>query len=551
MSPETKELTVSPTSGLTPTITPEDLRLPPAVTQRAPSMQPLVQFESQLLAILSDIDATPSPVASPATAEQQSVDASPLTERALRYHRQDALRTDRNNAALVPLPSSTDPLDDFGAEMHKKDRLDRTPAPPREPLHSTIQSKIPSLGPEQNRSTSTHSLPRVHFEYNTPVTFSRVTQAVHMTKHRSFSAGLRCPPRAPSSDPPSRVSRRYAMSSSSTSSSAPKATAKGLRPSVHGTASPGLTVKPGQPQGTSSPVASSTLLVAPPSPVAPFILRGNLWLRHRPHPRPTPGLPCASEGLYGRPSRTSHPLRVPPPSLGRCRAHPQSPDNLHLLGSRGNEPRSRTSCGEHRRPSTSGSGRLRPRHGRKRACACDATAAGESGLARLHSRRPLGPPPPLRHPAALYRHGDSDGRTPPPAFAATIGAGFRPPPPARAATRPAASAASVTFLAPLRHSNDPRLPLPLYSTRLRPHLRALPHPRRLANTMPPPSPPAARAPFTTAAPWSVVAARHRRQPPLTPRDDRYLNLRLSKLMHVNSFFPADTRKPIKALASPG
>ena len=83
MSPETNELTVPPTSGLAPTLTSDDLKLQPAVTQCAPSLQPVVQFESQLLAILSDIDATPSPVASPATATQQSVDASPLTERAL------------------------------------------------------------------------------------------------------------------------------------------------------------------------------------------------------------------------------------------------------------------------------------------------------------------------------------------------------------------------------------------------------------------------------------------------------------------------------------
>ena len=139
MSPETKELTVPPTSGLAPNITPDDLRLPPAVTQRAPSMQPMIQFESQLLAILSDIDATPSPFVSPATAAQRSVDASPLIERALSATTAETL--DRNNVAPVPLPSSTDPsdpLDDFGAEMHKQDRLDLTPAPPSESLHSTM-----------------------------------------------------------------------------------------------------------------------------------------------------------------------------------------------------------------------------------------------------------------------------------------------------------------------------------------------------------------------------------------------------------------------------
>ena len=70
-----------------------------------------------------------------------------------------------------------------------------------------------------------------------------------------------------------------------------------------------------------------------------------------------------------------------------------------------------------------------------------------------------------------------------------------------------------------------------------------PAPPAAGSTMPPP---AARVPFTTAAPWSVVAARHPRQP---PRDDRYLDLRLFKMMFVNKFFSADTRQPIKTLAS--
>ena len=59
----------------------------------------------------------------------------------------------------------------------------------------------------------------------------------------------------------------------------------------------------------------------------------------------------------------------------------------------------------------------------------------------------------------------------------------------------------------------------------------------------------ARVPFTTAAPWSVVAARRPWQPPPTPRNDRYLDIRVSKLMFVNKFFHADIRKPIKELAS--
>ena len=50
-------------------------------------------------------------------------------------------------------------------------------------------------------------------------------------------------------------------------------------------------------------------------------------------------------------------------------------------------------------------------------------------------------------------------------------------------------------------------------------------------------------------PWPTRSIPSPWQPPPTPRDDRYLDLRLSKLMFVNKFFPADTRKPIKELAS--
>ena len=248
MSPETNELTVPPTSGLAPTLTSDDLKVQSAVTQCAPSLQPVVQFESQLLAILSDIDATPSPVASPATATQQSVDASPLTERALRYHRRDALRTDRNTVAPVSSPSSTDPL--FGAVMHEKDRLDSAPAPPRELLHLTIQNTIPS--------TPLHSLPRMHPEYNTPATFPRATQTVHMTEQRSLSAGLRPLPRVLSPPAPSRAFRSMSSSSTTSSASVPKTAAAGSRPSASGTAPARLAAPSGHPQDTSSPMASST-----------------------------------------------------------------------------------------------------------------------------------------------------------------------------------------------------------------------------------------------------------------------------------------------------
>ena len=67
-----------------------------------------------------------------------------------------------------------------------------------------------------------------------------------------------------------------------------------------------------------------------------------------------------------------------------------------------------------------------------------------------------------------------------------------------------------------------------------------------AATMPPP---------ITTTPWTVVAARSRRQPRFsssssapTP-DESYLDLRVSRLMFENYRFPADTRSPIKELAT--
>ena len=68
-------------------------------------------------------------------------------------------------------------------------------------------------------------------------------------------------------------------------------------------------------------------------------------------------------------------------------------------------------------------------------------------------------------------------------------------------------------------------------------------------TMPPPAP---REP-SSSAPWEVVVSRAHRQPqpqpPSTARDDSHLELRVSKLMFRNKFFPSDLRLPIKELAS--
>ena len=257
MSPETKELTVPPTSGLAPTPRLDDLKLPTTVEQCVPSMQPLVQFESQLLALLSDIDATPSPVASPAT--QQSVDASPLTIRTLRYHRRDALRTDRNNVAPVSSPSSTDPPHTLGAEIHETDSSDSTPAPQRKLFHFTIPNPIPSLNHDQYRSPSFDSLPRMHPELKTPATFPRATRAPYMIQQRSLSAGLRSLPRVLPPPASSRALRRMSTSSTTSSASAAKSAAAGSRPYTSGTTHARPAAPFGHPQGTSSPVASSTL----------------------------------------------------------------------------------------------------------------------------------------------------------------------------------------------------------------------------------------------------------------------------------------------------
>ena len=157
MSPETKELTVSPTNGLVPSTRSAALSPPSPVSQRTPVMQPLVQFESQLAPaipllseILSDINAPLSPLASTDTGTAQMACAPPLTDRALRYQRREASRTDRSTVASVPLPSPTDSPDPlFPAQTHSQYRLIFTPAPPSESLDSPILSKIPSLGPEQ------------------------------------------------------------------------------------------------------------------------------------------------------------------------------------------------------------------------------------------------------------------------------------------------------------------------------------------------------------------------------------------------------------------
>ena len=284
-----------PTSGLASTLRLDDLKLPSTVKHCVPSMQPLVQFESQLLALLSDIDATPSSVASLAT--QQSVAASPLTERAIRYHRRDAFRTDRNSAAPVSSPNSTEPSHTFGAEIHETDRSDSTPAPQRRLFHFTVPNPIPSLNHEQYRSPSFDNLRSMHPEFNTPATFPRATRAPYMTEQRSLSAGLRSLPRVLSPLASPRVFHRMSTSSTTSSTSGAKSAATGFRPPTSGTAHARQAAPLGLPQGTSllwpRPRSGKSLALERLAPVAyartPPYLPGSAWaaLMDPRHPPPT------------------------------------------------------------------------------------------------------------------------------------------------------------------------------------------------------------------------------------------------------------------------
>ena len=535
MSPETKELTVSPTNGLAPNITPAALRSPPAVTQIAPAMQPMVQFGSQLLAILSDTDANPSPFASPDAAHEQPVCASPLTERALRYQRREVSRTGRRTVASTPLPSPTDsphPLDDFRAETHYQYRLLSTPARLRESLNLTIPGNISSPGPEQYRSTPTHSELRKPLEHITPATFPRVTQALHMTDQRYFSAGFRCPPHAPPLSARSRVSR--SMSSLPTTSPTPKTAAKGLRPSALGTASPRLAAEPGQPQETSSPLASSALRAVSGSgtdrshglrPDAPVPPRAPLS-----GPRgPSAHFGCLTQvwdslepALRARIISIS--LRDAEASFALAHAAADVDDTARTAAEA-----CALSMAEEEHATI-----MQPLQAR--AAALDAVHADLSDrLRHLETQR--------RSTAAEMATAERHHRT----VTSNIGAGSRQLPSARSATPLAGPAASVTFSSPTapqwRHTAAPS-PVQHQAPAASSGPTAPRAPPAAGSTMPPP---AARVPFTTAAPWSVVAARRPRHPPPTPRDDRYL--RLSKMMFVIKFFPADIRKPIKELAS--
>ena len=461
-----------------------------------------------------------------------------MTERALRYQRREASRTGRNTVASTPLPSPTDspdPLDDFPAQTHHQYRLILTPARPSDSLDLTILSNISSPGPEQYRSTPTHSQLRKPFAHSTPATFPRMTQALHMAQQRSFSAGFRCPPRALSLHDPSRASR--SMSSPTTTSPSSKTVAKGLRPSALGTASP-RSVTNGHPQGTSSPVTSSTLRaisgsgsdrthgLRPNAPVSPRAVLGD--------PRGSPAHFGCLQPVWASMEPTLR-ARIGSISLKDVEA------NLTLARTAADEDDpARTAADACALSVAEEEHALVMQPLQARAAALDCEHADLWGrLRHLETQRR----PTAAEMATAERHHKT--------LASNIGAGSRQPLPARVATRPAAPAASVTFSAPTapqwRHTAAPAPPQP-GSGLIHGFYRS---PRRSGGGehYAPTAATDRPRPFTTAAPWSVVAARRPRQPPPTPRDYRYLDLRVSKLMFVNKLFPADTRKPIKELAS--
>ena len=364
-----------------------------------------------------------------------------------------------------------------------------------------------------------------------------MTQALHIAEPRSFSAGFRCLPCAPPLSARSRASR--SMSSSSTTSPTPKIATKGLRPSVFGTASPRLAAQPGRPQETSSPVASSALRaisgsgtdrshgLRPDAPVSPRAPLGG------------PRRPTAHFGGLSQIWDSMEPaLRA---RIGSISLQDAEASLALARAAEDVDGTTRTATDACALSLAEGEHALVMEPLQARAASLDAAHADLSDrLRHLENQR--------RATAADMVTAERHHRS----LTSNTGAGSRQPPSARSTTRPAAPAASVTFSAPTSpHWRHPAAPSPLQhqapaaSTGSTAPLAA----SAAGSTMLPPPLPAARVPFTAAAPWSVVAARRRRQPPPTPRDDDYLDLRISKLMFVNKFFPADIRKPIKELAS--
>ena len=267
-----------------------------------------------------------------------------------------------------------------------------------------------------------------------------------MAEQRSFSAGFRCLPRALPLHDLSRAPR--SMSSPTTTSPASKTVTKGLRPSALGTASPRSDTN-AHPQGTSSPMTSSTLRVisgsgsdrthglCPEAPVSPRALLGD--------PRGPPAHLRCLQPVWASMEPT---LRARIGSISRQDV--EASLGLTRTAADGDDParKAADACAlsmaeeEHA---------LAMQPLQARAAALDCEHADFWGrLRHLVTQR--------RSNAAEMATTERRHQT----FTSNIAAASRQPYPARAATRPAAPAASVTFSAPTapqwRHTAAPAPP---------------------------------------------------------------------------------------------
>ena len=205
---ETDVLTVSPPPGLAAGTAPAASEQSPTVSQSTPEIRPQVPndphdtpFVQSLSAILSDLDAHPSPLASSDIVATELLEcASPLTERALCYQCRDASRIARDIVVLPPSP------DTFGSNAILNTVPAQIPGPYRSnspgtlgsnAILNTIPAQIP--GPYRSNFVSTPPwitpvLRKLH-KRSMAATMPRVTYTPHTADQPPFTAGPMYPPR--------------------------------------------------------------------------------------------------------------------------------------------------------------------------------------------------------------------------------------------------------------------------------------------------------------------------------------------------------------------
>ena len=180
---ETDVLTVSPLIG------------PAACTAssvQSPTILSGAPLTVSISKVLSDIDAPPSPPCNPVVVTTEPlVCASPLTERALRSQRRDALRA-THDVAAVPSPNT----------VHSPDTLAESDIPAR-----ISNSRLLPVTPQRH----THV-----YDYRISATAPRVTTLV--ANHPPFTDRV-CPPRDFSPLTPLRASRSVSSSTTSATTS--------------------------------------------------------------------------------------------------------------------------------------------------------------------------------------------------------------------------------------------------------------------------------------------------------------------------------------------